>query len=93
MATDLPWIQICLAKLQVLILVFMILLSFAGLLYSSAMGNHQDSLLFNLGRVPDPRDIFNILQDIRQYLDEEGDGKDQELIESLEPKLNWPKCC
>ena len=72
---------------QVLILVFMIVLSLMGLVYSNAMGNHQDSMLFNLGKAPDPREVFRILMDIAQYLEEEASEKEKELVNNLDARL------
>lgn len=69
---------------MVLILVFMIVLSLMGLVYSNAMGNHQDSMLFNLGKAPDPREVFRILMDIAQYVEEEASEKEKELVNNLE---------
>ena len=72
---------------KVLILVFMIVLSLMGLVYSSAMGNHQDSMLYNLGKCPDPKEVFRILMDIAQYLEEEANEKENDLVNNLDAKL------
>jgi len=69
---------------MVLILVFMIMLSLAGVVYSLAMGNHRDAQIFNLGKGPDPQEVLTILQDIAQYVAEEGNSKSDTMLQLLD---------
>ena len=73
--------------LQVLILLFMILLSLVGLIYTKAMGNPDDSCFFNLGMAPDAREVFKILMDIAEYMKEEAEEKENDLVSNLDPRL------
>ena len=72
---------------KVAILVFMIFLSLLGLIYTKAMGNAEDSWIYNLGKAPRAEEVFKILMDIAQYMQEEAEQKETDLVSNLDPWL------
>jgi len=70
---------------MVLILVFMILLTLSGFVYSKGFGSTKDSILYNLGTLPEGEQILRILLDIAEFLQEEiQNGKQDTLVKNLE---------
>ena len=76
---------------EVLILIFMLLLTTVALAYSSAMGSSKDSIIFNLGQIPEGSEVWSILTDIALYIQEESedsDEKERKMIACLDAQLN-----
>ena len=66
----------------------MILLTLGGLIYSKGFGSTEDSVLYNLGTLPEADEILRILLDIAHFLQEEVDnGKGEALVNNLDPRL------
>ena len=59
-----------------------------ALMYTKAMGNAEDSCFFNLGKAPDPKEVFKILMDIAEYMEEEAEQKESDLVGNLDPRLS-----
>lgn len=66
----------------------MILLTLSGFVYSKGFGSTKDSILYNLGTLPEGEQILRILLDIAEFLQEEiQNGKQDTLVKNLDPRL------